>query len=293
MTLTDMSKLKVTLPFSGSGFPDIRTGQKATVYLQDLMQSVDGTVTYVGDKPYSTASGGELYNVEIMVDNPGSLTDGMKANAEIDTPEGSFTSVDSGLLSCINTSVLESDAGGTVTSVNVIENQFVNAGDVLAEMQNDSAKLTLDTDNLKLQSLQRQLVIQQQQLTYYKITAPCDGTVASVNNIAGDTVQPGNTLAVVSDMGHLQFQVSIDELDIAKVKVGQKVNITLDALPETSTTPLTGTVSDVAHGRHVVAGRYYLSCHHHCGCAGRLKGRNECKCGNNDQQRPKCPDGPA
>jgi len=170
----------------------------------------------------------------------------MKANAEIETSKGTITSVDGSTLAYIDTSVLRSDAGGTVKSVNVTENQYVNAGDLLLSLQNDDLKLTLDTTDLKLQSLQRQLEIQEEQLTYYKITAPNDGTIASMDAVEGDTVKPGDVLAVVSDMGHMQFSVTIDELDIAKVKAGQKVNITVDALPDTTAKPLTGTVTDVA-----------------------------------------------
>lgn len=246
LTITDNSRLKVTLPFNGSGVAGISVGQKATVNLQDLMQSVDGVVTYISSKPYTTASGGELYNVEITIENPGSLQEGMKANADITTSSEILSSVESSTLACINSTIVRSDAGGTIQSVNVMENQYVNAGDILLKLQNDDLKLTLDTTDLKIQSLQRQLQIQQEQLTYYKIAAPCDGEITSQTSIEGDTVKPGDVMAVVADMGHMEFSVTIDELDIAKVQVGQKVNITVDALPETSTTPLTGQVIKTA-----------------------------------------------
>jgi HlyD family secretion protein len=47
-------------------------------------------------------------------------------------------------------------------------------------------------------------------------------------------------------MNSLQFEVSIDELDISKVKAGQAVNITADALEDSSANPLTGKVTKVA-----------------------------------------------
>ncbi len=39
------------------------------------------------------------------------------------------------------------------------------------------------------------------------------------------------TLAIISDLSALTFDMNIDELDISKVKVGQRVRITVDALP--------------------------------------------------------------
>jgi HlyD family secretion protein len=246
LTLTDTSRLKVTIPFSGSGISGVKVGKKVTVNLQDLMQSVDGTISYVSSKPYTSATGGELYNVEIMIDNPGSLKVGMKANAEIVTGSGVLSSVDVGTLAYVNNTVLKSDAGGTVKNVKVMENQFVNAGDVLMELQNDDLQLTLDTQDLKIKGLQAQLETAQNQLTYYKIVAPFDGTIITQDIKAGDNVKPATVLAILADMGHMEFSVPIDELDIAKIQVGQRVDITVDALPDTSTKPLTGQVTKTA-----------------------------------------------
>jgi HlyD family secretion protein len=247
MTITDVSKLDVTLAFSGSEVKNISIGQTAVVYLQDLMLSVTGRVSYKSSKPYTTASGGELYNVEITIDNPGSLTEGMKATAEITAGGTTLESVQSGSLAYINNKVLRSDAGGTVTNLKVRENEFVNAGDVLMQLENDDLLLTSSTNDMKMENLKSQLNIQQKQLTYYTITAPFDGTITKMGTAnEGDTVKQGEVLAVVSDMNHLEFSVDIDELDISKMAVGQLVDITSEALADTATTPLTGKVTKVA-----------------------------------------------
>ncbi len=247
MTLTDVSSLSVTLPFSGNSAKNIAVGQKATVYIPDLMLSVEGTVAYRSSKPYTTASGGELYNVEISIRNPGSLTEGMKANAELKADGTALDSVESASLTYKNKKILRSDAGGTVTSINVRENEFVNSGDVLVKLENEDLLLTSSTNNIKMESLKSQLEIQQKQLDYYTITAPFDGTITSMSTAnAGDTVKQGELLAVDSDMNHLQFSISIDELDISKIAAGQAVNITAEALSDTKTAPLTGKVTKIA-----------------------------------------------
>ena len=247
LTITDVSKLDVTLAFSGPAVDSIKVGQKATVYLQDLMLSVDGRVSYKSSKPYTTASGGELYNVEISMDNPGSLKEGMKATAEISAGGTVLESVEGGTLSYVNSKVLKGDAGGTITRLNVRENEFVNAGDVMLQLENDDLLLTSSTNDMKMENLKNQLDIKKKQLSYYSIVAPFDGTITSMGKMnEGDTVKQGETLAVISDMGHLEFSVSIDELDISEVAVGQTVKITADAIEETAAAPLTGKVSKVA-----------------------------------------------
>ncbi|MEN6314922.1 MAG: efflux RND transporter periplasmic adaptor subunit [Clostridiaceae bacterium] len=247
LTITDVSKLNVTLPFSGQEVRNITVGQAAVVYLQDLMLSVNGTVTYKSSKPYSSASGGELYNVEITINNPGSLEEGMKATAEISAGSALLNSVSSGTISYINNKVIKSDAGGTVVGLNIRENEFVNTGDVLLKLENDDLLVTSSSNEMKMENLKAQLEIQKKQLTYYTITAPFDGTITKLGSAnEGDTVKQGETLAVVSDMGHLEFSISIDELDISQIAAGQTVEITADAIEESAETPFAGKVSKVA-----------------------------------------------
>ena len=64
------------------------------------------------------------------------------------------------------------------------------------------------------------------------IVAPFDGQVLSVENHAGDTVSTGDLSVNLADMNHLYVAAQIDESDIAKVKVGNKVTATLDSVPD-------------------------------------------------------------
>jgi len=63
-----------------------------------------------------------------------------------------------------------------------------------------------------------------------KVVAPFDGMVAAVNYSVGDST--GSTAAAtVVNMANLQIKVTIAEVDLAKVKVGNTAQVTLDALP--------------------------------------------------------------
>ena len=102
------------------------------------------------------------------------------------------------------------------------------------------------TDDLKRQDLQIQMDTAQKQLSYYKIFAPIDGTVVKLDVSAGDAAKAGEVLATVANSSKMEFTIPVDELDIAKIAVGQKTNITVDALTDTTTKPLTGSVSKIA-----------------------------------------------
>ncbi len=63
-----------------------------------------------------------------------------------------------------------------------------------------------------------------------RITAPFDGVVAAVNYNVGDSAGTTTALAL-ADISTLQVKVTLAEVDVAKVQVGQPAQMTLDALP--------------------------------------------------------------
>lgn len=246
LTLVDTSKLKTTLTFTGAGIRDISAGKTVTVYSHEFMDSFNGTVTYVSSKPYSTSSGGALYKVEIEIANPGALQEGMSVNADVNTSIGTVSSTDSGKLDYVNRKTIKTSTGGTVISVNARENSHVKKGDLLIELENTDVEQNRIVTSAKLQDYQDQLEAAQEKLSYCTITAPFDGMIVAQDIKAGQTVNAGDSLVTIIDQNAMEFAVPVDELDISKVKVGQEVDITIDALSETAKKPLSGTVSKIA-----------------------------------------------
>lgn len=74
----------------------------------------------------------------------------------------------------------------------------------------------------------------QVQLSYAVITAPISGVIGSVSTQEGETVAAGlnaPTFVTIVDLARLQVEAYVDEVDIGKVKVGQRVVFTVDAFP--------------------------------------------------------------
>ncbi|MBM7872123.1 HlyD family secretion protein [Clostridium pascui] len=246
ITITDTSKLKVTLTYNETDVKKVSKGQSANVNLTSLMQSVNGIVTYISSEPTVATAGGKVYAVEIQMNNPGTLTEGMTASAEINTSKGEVSSTNTAALSYINKQTVTSVTGGTVKSISVRENQKISAGTVVMKMENDDLIRNKQSSDLKITSSQEKIALSSKQLEYYKIVSPIDGVITKINFKVGDTVKSGDEVANVSDPTEMDFDVSVDELDIAKISVGQKVNITIDAMEETEATPLIGKVIKIA-----------------------------------------------
>ena len=82
-----------------------------------------------------------------------------------------------------------------------------------------------------------------------KLIAPYDGIVLESNFSDGVYAGPGPAISVISSV--FEVKSDINETDISKVKVGQDVNITLDAFPEQN---FTGKVSSIAPIAKNIAG---------------------------------------
>lgn len=84
------------------------------------------------------------------------------------------------------------------------------------------------------------------------IRAPIAGQVIGKPIPAGQTVAPGISnpmvLLTVADLKVMQIQALIDESDIGKVKIGQKVSFTVDAYPNKT---FAGTVSIISNKANI------------------------------------------
>jgi HlyD family secretion protein len=83
------------------------------------------------------------------------------------------------------------------------------------------------------------------------IIAPFDGEVLSVDGQPGDTVPTGDLAVNLGDLNHLYVETQVDESDISKVKLGNPITATVDALPGVT---LTGKVSAVNPVGETVSG---------------------------------------
>ncbi|MEL7624382.1 MAG: HlyD family efflux transporter periplasmic adaptor subunit [Clostridiales bacterium] len=76
---------------------------------------------------------------------------------------------------------------------------------------------------------QDQILGRQEVLPY--IFAPIDGTVVKNDATVNQTVAAGPPLAVIADTENLYIGVNIEETDIAKIRLGQKADVHIDAYP--------------------------------------------------------------
>jgi multidrug resistance efflux pump len=81
------------------------------------------------------------------------------------------------------------------------------------------------------------------------IRAPADGTVAVDNGVPGTYVTSGTQLAIAYDLNKIYVTARVDETDLKAVRLGQLVDIYVDAYPNAH---LTGRVREIEGGAAAV-----------------------------------------
>lgn len=96
----------------------------------------------------------------------------------------------------------------------------------------------------RLDNAQAQVSAAQENLSNFILYAPFDGVVAEVVVKAGDQVSPENRIVSVADTSAWVVETTdVTELEVVKLKVGQNVTFTADALPDVT---MNGVVTEIS-----------------------------------------------
>jgi multidrug resistance efflux pump len=133
----------------------------------------------------------------------------------------------------------------------------------IKELEVESAKESVEHAQQNVNLAQQNVNLAQKSLDRARkdleeatIIAPFDGIVARVEAKEGEFLSPaaftGTTIVEIIDLQHMELTARVDELDIARVKTGQKVMISVDAMPGTKLEGQVTFISPVAREPGVV-----------------------------------------
>ena len=91
--------------------------------------------------------------------------------------------------------------------------------------------LDLQSAQLNIKQKQNALADAKDNLLKYNILAPFDGVIASVPVSVGDSAGSGTTLGTIITSKEVATIV-LNEVDVAKIKLGEKTTLTFDAIPD-------------------------------------------------------------
>lgn len=252
--LYDDSVMKITVPFLSGEAAEINVGDEAAVILEDTGEQISGTVTVVSSME-ETLSGGRLVkNVTVEVSNPGGLTTDTAASVKVDgfvcSAEGTFAAKTETTLSV----EISGNKSLEIENLLIHEGSYVEKNSELFQVTAKTAeeylkefKDAVESADDNLENAENKLSNTQDSVDDYTITAPISGTVITKNAKVGDKISKSSsgttTMAVIYDLSTMTLEMSVDELDVSSIKVGQSVEITADAVEGET---FTGTVTNVS-----------------------------------------------
>ncbi|WMJ88197.1 efflux RND transporter periplasmic adaptor subunit [Anaerocolumna sp. MB42-C2] len=244
----DNSYMELKVPFNSADVKQSLIGKTAKVEITDSNEKLEGNVTEISSIEDVLSGNRVVKTITIKVKNPGGLTAGTKATASI----GDLYSSGEGIFNVLEEGIITADKAGEIHTLNIKEgdkisekypvivldsdtykdqldayqNKVDNAKDIM-----DNAENTLEKAHEKIDDAKTSLEDVIEDKTDYSVTSPISGVVASKDVLEGDTIR--NTtpkLCTIYDLSAVKFDMPVDELDIKAVKIGQKVNVTSNAL---------------------------------------------------------------
>ena len=237
--IRDSSKMLLNLLFPAADAASFSVGQSADVVLDGTFETLKGTVTAVTGTDELSTGNLLVRTVTIRVNNAGGLTTAQAATASIN----GVSSIASATFAYQAERTLTALASGTVSAINVQEGDAVSKGDILIELTGDDLTESIQSASESLRSAEISMQNQQDNMSNYTITSPISGTIIEKDAKQGDALTSGSTLCVIYDLSYLEMVINVDELQIGALSVGQKVQLTADAVTDKT---YVGTVTRVS-----------------------------------------------
>ncbi|MGI5979238.1 MAG: HlyD family efflux transporter periplasmic adaptor subunit [Oscillospiraceae bacterium] len=256
--------MSLKVPFNSADVNSFYIGESARVTLESTFETLSGTITKISSTEQVLTGNMLVKYVTIDVTNPGGITDSTYGTATV----GDIACNGSAAFTYKSSENITAKASGTVKTIVADEGDRVAAGGAVIVLSNDDAQEAVTNAKLNLEEARNNLQSRQDALEDYTIKSPIDGTVIEKNVKAGDKLSNGsvagstssssgssgsvssNAMCTIYDLSYLTMDIRVDELDVSKVKVGQKVSITADAVEgktyegEVTSVSLSGTTSN-------------------------------------------------
>lgn len=121
------------------------------------------------------------------------------------------------------------------------ERSIIEKEALLEKLKKGPDQLDIESQRLALKQKESALIDAKEKLSDYFIYAPFSGIIVKIDIKKGDTVPSGSTIAILISPQKMA-EITLNEVDVSKVKIGQKATLNFDAVPNLS---ITGEVAEI------------------------------------------------
>ena len=232
--VVDDTRLKISLYYSYAYENDIHVGQTASVSIPATMTTLTGTVEKINKVERITVEGGRTFEVVFVIDNPGTLTEGMAATAQLTDGSGNpIYPYESGTLSYYQTTTVATKANGPVEQLADLMNYAnVTAGQVLlvqgtndVDEQIRAKQEQLDAAVQAVADAEAKVAQEQQNVQNFSAVAPISGTVVTCTLYPGQEVTAGTAAVVIADNTVMTVNIQVDDRNRQYISEGMEITL--------------------------------------------------------------------
>jgi HlyD family secretion protein len=117
------------------------------------------------------------------------------------------------------------------TAYDAAEARIREAKEIFLLVRQGPRKEKIDQGRATLEQTKEALALAETRMGYSTLVSPLSGIVLSENVEPGEYVSPGTPVITAGDLNRVYLRGYINETDLGRVKVGQKVRITTDTFP--------------------------------------------------------------
>lgn len=239
-TVVNDTKLRLSLYYSYAYESSIQVGQTAQISIPAIMGERTGKVEQINRVRFVSPEGAAHFEVVFVLDNPGTLTEGMEASAAITGGDGApIYPYQNGKLAFYESTAVKAKAGGTVEQFSLMNYADVKAGQVMLQVkaQDNQEEMTAKQEALK--AAQEKLKQATDELAKFNGLSPIGGTVLSCSLTAGQEVESGQGVSI-ADTSQMTVDINVDERNARFIQKGMQVDL------DQYGTPYVGTVESVS-----------------------------------------------
>ena len=224
-TLVNDTKLRLSLYYNYTYENEISVGQAVQVSIPSVMSTLSGKVEQINKVRFISPEGGIYFEVVLVLDNPGTLTEGMDASAVLTAADGTpIYPYENGQFKYYETTKITAKVKGPVEYAGLLNYADVKAGQLLVRLGAEDNQEEISAKQDALKTAQEKLDTALKELSNYNAVAPISGTVLSCSLSEGMEVSSGQGITI-ADTSVMTVDISIDERNIGYVKTGMMVNI--------------------------------------------------------------------
>ena len=232
-TVINDTKLRLHLYYSWAYEGQIQVGQQARVSVPSAMADYPATVEQVNYVRRVVPEGSVTFEVVFVMDNPGTLTEGVVASATLTGADGGpIYPYESGTLEYFETTELTAKVAGPVEFVSLMNYADVKAGQSLVRLGDKDQQSKIASKRTSIREQQKSvdnaldaLEEAQKKLDNYHAVSPIAGRVLSLGGLGiGQEVSSGCQIQI-ADTSTMMVDITIDERNVGFVSVGMGVDL--------------------------------------------------------------------